>query len=223
VIDDYCEVHMTHRSPSPTVLAVSGNPRPGSRTLGAAETLARRVAAHLAGPAAATSPQDPGAVATIDLATLAGEVLAPEHPAADAALARLAAARVAVVATPVYKASYTGLLKAFLDLYGPGGLAGVVVVPLVVSGNPAHALAGEVHLRPVLVELGAVVPTRTLAVTEPQLADLGPVVDAWLLGAGDALRRAVGTPGAGAEPDRSDSPDRSADAAVDDAFAGVAR
>ena len=217
---------MTHQLPlaaATPVVAVSGNPRPGSRTLGAAETLARRVAAHLAGPAAATSPQDPGAVATIDLATLAGEVLAPEHPAADAALARLAAARVAVVATPVYKASYTGLLKAFLDLYGPGGLAGVVVVPLVVSGNPAHALVGEVHLRPVLVELGAVVPTRTLAVTEPQLADIGPVVDAWLLGAGDALRRAVGTPGAGAEPDRSDSPDRSADAAVDDAFAGVAR
>ena len=123
-----------------------------------------------------------------------------------------------IVATPVYKASYTGLLKAFLDLYGPDGLAGAVVVPLVVSGNPAHALVGEVHLRPVLVELGAVVPTRSLTVTEPQLADLGPVVDAWLARQGDALRRATAP-----LPPAEDRPAARTDAAVADAFAGVAR
>ncbi|QJW37893.1 NADPH-dependent FMN reductase [Cellulosimicrobium protaetiae] len=201
---------MTHRSPSPTVLAVSGNPRPGSRTLGAAETVARRVATLL-------GVTD---VTTIDLATLAGEVLGTEHPAADAARDRLAAATVAVVATPVYKASYTGLLKAFLDLYGPDGLAGVVVVPLVVSGNPAHALVGEVHLRPVLVELGAVVPTRSLTVTEPQLADLGPVVDTWVAREGESLRRAA-TPllADGDDP----LPQAGQDRAVADALAGVAR
>ncbi|WP_322785368.1 NADPH-dependent FMN reductase [Cellulosimicrobium cellulans] len=208
MIDDYCEVHMTHHPTHPTVLAVSGNPRPGSRTLGAAETVARRVA-DLLGTAD---------VATVDLASLAGEVLAADHPAADAAREQLARATVAVVATPVYKASYTGLLKAFLDLYGPDGLAGVVVVPLVVSGNPAHALVGEVHLRPVLVELGAVVPTRSLTVTEPQLADLGPVVDAWLARAGDALRRATAP-----LPPAEDRPSARTDEAVADAFAGVAR
>ncbi|WP_454041663.1 NADPH-dependent FMN reductase [Cellulosimicrobium sp. Marseille-Q8652] len=209
---------MTHHLPPTgptTVVALSGNPRPGSRTLRAAEALARRVAAHLDAPVSATAADEPAgpddAVETIDLAALAGELLAPEHPAADVALARLAGARVAVVATPVYKASYTGLLKAFLDLYGPGGLAGVVVVPLVVSGNPAHALAGEVHLRPVLVELGAVVPTRTLALTEDQLADLDPVIDVWLAGAGDALRHAAG----GGADDRA--------TAAGTALAGVAR
>jgi FMN reductase len=91
-------------------------------------------------------------------------------------------------------------------------------VPLVVSGNPAHALVGEVHLRPVLVELGAVVPTRSLTVTEPQLADLGPVVDAWLAREGDALRRAVAP-----LPPVEDLPSDHADEAVADAFAGVAR
>ncbi|MBE9939173.1 NADPH-dependent oxidoreductase [Cellulosimicrobium cellulans] len=199
---------MTHHPTHPTVLAVSGNPRPGSRTLGAAEAVARRVA-DLLGTAD---------VATVDLASLAGEVLAADHPAADAAREQLARATVAVVATPVYKASYTGLLKAFLDLYGPDGLAGVVVVPLVVSGNPAHALVGEVHLRPVLVELAAVVPTRSLTVTEPQLADLGPVVDAWLAREGDALRRATAP-----LPPTEDRPSARTDAAVADAFAGVAR
>jgi len=204
-----------HLSPSarPTVVAVSGNPRRGSRTLAAAGSLGARVAAHL-------DPEAPGDVTTIDLATLAGELLAPEHPGADAARELLAAATVAVVATPVYKASYTGLLKTFLDLYGPDGLAGVVVVPLVVSGNPAHALVGEVHLRPVLVELGAVVPTRSFTVTEPQLAELGPVVDAWLAREGDALRRAVAPlPAAGPVP----LPGADRDQAVADAFAGVAR
>jgi FMN reductase len=204
-----------HLSPSAraTVVAVSGNPRPGSRTLAAARSLGVRVAAHI-------DPEAPGDVTTIDLATLAGELLAPEHPAADAAREQVAAATVAVVATPVYKASYTGLLKAFLDLYGPDGLAGVVVVPLVVSGNPAHALVGEVHLRPVLVELGATVPTRSFAVTEPQLADLGPVVDAWVAREGEALRRAVTPlpPTAGVLRRRAAD-----DQAVADGFAAVAR
>ncbi|WP_029291018.1 NADPH-dependent FMN reductase [Cellulomonas sp. HZM] len=172
---------MSSTAPGPTVVVVSGNPRAGSRTLGAARQVAERVAAEVGGDV----------TATIDLATIAGELLAGEHPAADEARATLAAADVAVIATPVYKASYTGLLKAFLDLHGPDGLAGVVVVPLVVSGNPAHALVGEVHLRPVLVELGAVVPTRSLSVVESQLADLGPAVDAWLAGASQALRRAT--------------------------------
>jgi len=168
--------------PEPTVVVVSGNPRAGSRTLDAARTAATAVAAHVGGEV----------TTTVDLATVADELFAAQRPGVEAALAALADADVAVVATPVYKASYTGLLKTFLDLYGPDGLAGVVVVPLVVSGNPAHALVGEVHLRPVLVELGAVVPTRALTVTEADLADLGRVVDAWLARGGDALRRAVG-------------------------------
>ncbi|RMI02411.1 NADPH-dependent FMN reductase [Cellulomonas triticagri] len=199
---------MTSRPPA--VVAVSGNPRPGSRTLLAARTAADRVAALLDAGTSGSPADGTDRVATVDLATLAGELLAPAHPAADAALATLAAADVAVVATPVYKASYTGLLKAFLDLYGPDGLAGVVVVPLVVSGNPAHALVGEVHLRPVLVELGAVVPTRSLTVTEAQLADLDAVLDAWLLRAAPALRRATGL----ADADRVTAADRAPEPAV---------
>lgn len=177
-----------------SVVVVSGNPRPGSRTLAAATTLGERIGALLD---SARDRQRPTPLETIDLATFAAEVLTADHPAADRATATLAAASVAVVATPVYKASYTGLLKAFLDLYGPDGLAGVVAIPLVVSGNPAHALAGEVHLRPVLVELGAVVPTRTLSLTEAQLGDLDTPITTWLGREWKSLRRAVGLPDAG--------------------------
>lgn len=175
---------------APSVVTVCGNPRPGSRTLAAADQVARRVAEVIG-----TSE-----VSTVDLASLAEELLTATHPAADEAKARLARATVAVVATPVYKASYTGLLKAFLDLYGPDGLAGVVAVPLVVSGDPAHALAGEVHLRPVLVELGAVVPARSLTLTEAQLPDLGAALDPWFARWSTTVRRAAAAVGAPFEP-----------------------
>lgn len=188
-----------------TVVVVSGNPRPGSRTLAAAATVGARITALLGAGRGTGHGTQPITLETIDLASFASEVLTDHHPAADRATAALAAATVAVVATPVYKASYTGLLKAFLDLYGPDGLAGVVVVPLVVSGNPAHALAGEVHLRPVLIELGAVVPTRALSLTESQLGDVDGAITPWLGREWKALRRAVGLPDAA--PSHPASPD----------------
>jgi FMN reductase len=70
----------------------------------------------------------------------------------------LGQADVLVVATPTYKAAYTGLLKAVLDQAPSGWLRGKVVVPLQIAASDKHALAVEVHLRPVLAELGAVVP-----------------------------------------------------------------
>ena len=66
------------------------------------------------------------------------------------------------------------LAVTFLDRYGNNGLAGTVAVPVMTGGWPGHLLAVEVHLRPVLVELGATVPARGLFVTEPELADLRP-------------------------------------------------
>jgi FMN reductase len=170
------------------VIALSGNPRAGSRTTAAATELARIVGAAVLGADARADV----AVRTIDLADLAGDIFAPVHPEVDEALAAVRDTRLLIVATPVYKASYTGLLKSFLDLYGPNGLAGVVAVPLVVSGNPAHALAGEVHLRPLLVELGAVVPARSVTVLDSQLAELHDAVDRWLdAGAYAALSTAL--------------------------------
>ncbi|WP_375432327.1 NADPH-dependent FMN reductase [uncultured Friedmanniella sp.] len=168
-----------------TVVALSGNPRAGSRTSLVARAVAERVAG-LAGSAE---------IVAVELADLAPYLFAAERPGVDATLTTVAASTVLVVATPVYKASYTGLLKSFLDLYGTNGLAGVTAVPVVVSGSPAHSLAGEVHLRPLLVELGASVPTRALAVTESQLAQLDDVVDRWFVTAAPLLRPAFARSG----------------------------
>lgn len=63
---------------------------------------------------------------------------------------RVAGATAIVIATPVYKAAYSGLLKSFLDLLPQNGLEGKVVLPLATAGSPHHALALDYALRPVL-------------------------------------------------------------------------
>ena len=77
----------------------------------------------------------------------------------DAEIARavraVADADAIVIATPIYKAAYTGLLKAFLDLLPQDGLAGKLVLPLATGGGHAHTLALDYALRPVLHALGA--------------------------------------------------------------------
>ncbi len=105
--------------------------------------------------------------------------------------AEVAAADIAIFASPTYKAAYTGMLKAFLDRYGSNGLAGIIAVPVMTGGWPGHLLAVEVHLRPVLVELGATVPARGLYVTEPEFAELDAAVTKWAQTAVPLIRRAL--------------------------------
>ena len=71
------------------------------------------------------------------------------------ALAGLAQARLVIVATPIYKAAYSGLLKTFLDLLPEGALRGKTVLPLATGGTLAHLLALDYALKPVLGALGA--------------------------------------------------------------------
>ena len=152
------------------IAVVTGNPKPASRTHGAALAVARTLSA--AWPGATTRP-------VVDLAEYAPRLF----DASDAELSRLTAAvagaDVAIFASPTYKASYTGLLKAFLDRYGGNGLAGTLAVPVMTGGWAGHTLAVEVHLRPVLVELGATVPVRGLYVTEPELVDADAFIAGW--------------------------------------------
>jgi FMN reductase len=150
------------------ITVLCGNPRRGSRTLAVAE----RVADALA-DAVAAEDADP-ARTTIDLASLGSGVFDPSAIAVGEALVTVRSSDLLVVATPVYKGSYTGLLKTFLDELPHRALDGVTAVPVTVQGAPDHLLAVDVHLRPLLVELGAGVPTRAVALLEEQLAAGGP-------------------------------------------------
>jgi len=71
------------------------------------------------------------------------------------ALAEVAQAQVVLIATPIYKAAYSGLLKAFLDLLPQDALRGKTVLPLATGGSIAHLLALDYALKPVLSALGA--------------------------------------------------------------------
>ncbi len=60
-----------------------------------------------------------------------------------------------IIATPIYKASFTGLLKAALDILPQFAFAGKVVMPLGTGGSLAHVLALDYGLRPVIQSMGA--------------------------------------------------------------------
>jgi FMN reductase len=162
---------------------VVGNPKPRSRTL----TVAEAVALAAAGGAGLSGAD----FTTIDLATLGPQLFDWSSGEVRASVDLIRGCSLAVIASPTYKASYTGLLKSFLDWFGTTDLAGVTVVPVMVGAGTHRALAVEVHLRPVLVELGATLPTRGLYVTEDQLDALDEVIDGWLAEAGPRLRAAV--------------------------------
>lgn len=60
-----------------------------------------------------------------------------------------------IIASPVYKASYTGVLKTFLDLLPQKGLSDKLILPLFIGGSLAHLLSLDYGLKPVLSALGA--------------------------------------------------------------------
>lgn len=76
-------------------------------------------------------------------------------PSIQRATTQLSLAQGVIIATPIYKASYTGLLKAFLDLLPQNALRGKIVLPIVTGGSPGHLLAVDYALKPVLASLGA--------------------------------------------------------------------
>lgn len=159
------------------VAVLVGNPKPRSRTYEAALLVAEK----LTGAAADV---------VVDIADLGAGVLDWSDPQASAAVESIRGAAVVVVASPTYKAAYTGLLKVFLDRIPSDGLAGVVAVPLMLGAGPGHALAPEHTLRPVLVELGATVPTRGLYLIDRDFAN-PDTLDPWLARAIPQVRAAV--------------------------------
>jgi FMN reductase len=109
----------------------------------------------------------------------------------------VAQAEVLVVATPVYKAAYSGLLKAVLDLLPQDGLAGKLVLPLATGGSQSHMLALDYALRPVLASMAPRSILPSIYATSDQL---GRHPDGSLAPApGIAARVALGIEQLGAE------------------------
>jgi FMN reductase len=148
------------------VVVVVGNPKPASRTLNAAVTTAQLLSG---GPGGAEQVDQ-----VIDVATLGPGLLGWGDETVKQAVADVASADLLVVASPTFKATYTGLLKLFLDQFAGGeGLRGVTAVPLMLGAAPTHALAPELLLKPVLSELGAACPAPGLYLIDKEAETQG--------------------------------------------------
>jgi FMN reductase len=134
-------------SVSPTVLLIAGSPSEFSRSSALLDSVSLRLAFR-----------GDLKVERLNIRELPAEALLLAqwgHPAIVNALAQVAKARAIVVATPVYKAAYSGVLKVFLDLLPQTALKDKTVLPLATGGSPHHMLALDYALRPVLQSLSA--------------------------------------------------------------------
>lgn len=148
------------------VTVVVGNPKPRSRTYEAARLVARELVGR-----------EPDAA--FDLAEFGPRLLDWSDADVADAVASTQNSDLAVIASPTYKGSYTGLLKLYLDRFGAGTLSRTRVVPLMLGGHWKHALAPEVHLKPVLAELGASMPTAALFLLDSEW-DVPDALAPWL-------------------------------------------
>ncbi len=130
-----------------SVLLITGSPSEQSRSAALLDSVAERL-----------SRQKNLTVDRLNIHELSASALLLadwNHPSIVAAIAQVARARAVVVATPVYKAAYSGVLKVFLDLLPQTALKEKTVLPLATGGSPHHMLALDYALRPVLQALSA--------------------------------------------------------------------
>jgi FMN reductase len=155
---------MTAAYDASTVVGVSGSPAATSRSrtllegaLGALERYGTRAA-------------------QVDLSGLPADALLArrQDPAVADALAAVLGARIIVVSTPVYRATYSGLLKVFFDLLPQDALAGKVAIAIATGATPAHFLAVDHGLRPLLASVGAVVVPTSVYGVDSQFRDGAP-------------------------------------------------
>ncbi len=143
------------------ILAISSSPSPTSRTAKVADYVLH----SLADTALMTRHIQ---LRDIDAEALVSAKAA--HVSVARAITALEQADGVVFATPIFKASYSGLLKVFLDLLPQFALAGKAILPIATGGSMAHLLALDYGLRPVLQSMGARHIVQSLFVAESDLS-----------------------------------------------------
>lgn len=137
------------------VVAISGSPSAQSKTALLADAIVQRI---LGDATAQRIGEDGITVRHHRVASIPAEALlrgAADEPIFAAMAAEIAAAHGVIIATPVYKASFSGLLKCFLDVLPQFAFAGKAILPVGTGGSIAHVLALDYALRPVLQSMGA--------------------------------------------------------------------
>jgi len=146
-------------------MGISGSPKLVSRS----RTL-------LALTLATLERQGAGPSRLVDLADLPSDALLgrrEDREVADAIQGVLDAA-IVVVSTPIYRATFSGLLKVFFDLLPQDALARKVAIAIATGGGPTHLLAVDHGLRPLLASVGALVVATGVYGTDAQFRNGAP-------------------------------------------------
>lgn len=108
----------------------------------------------------------------IDLAELDAHALLGrrQDPAVQQALELVERANIVVAGTPVYRATYTGLLKAFFDLFPQRALEGKVAFGIATGASSAHRVAVDQGLRPLFASVNAHAAAMGVYATDADLA-----------------------------------------------------
>lgn len=156
---------LEEKSVTATVVGLSGSPGQVSRSRTLLELALRALEKQGVAPSR-----------LIDLAQLPADALLGRREGTEVreAIQGVLDAGVLVVATPIYRATYSGLLKVFLDLLPQDALAGKVAIPIATGGGPAHLLAVDHGLRPLLASVGAVVVATGVYGTDAQFKNGAP-------------------------------------------------
>lgn len=151
----------------PLIIGLAGSPSIPSRT----RLIVRAVLDRIGGQTGAE-------VRLIDLAELVPGLgirsRAEASATVEAALRSIETADLLIVGSPVYKGSYPGLLKHFIDLLNYPCCLGTPVGLLATGGSDRHALVVEYQLRPLFAFFGA--KTLATAVFIPDKA----IRDGWV-------------------------------------------
>jgi FMN reductase len=92
-------------------------------------------------------------------------------PASEAIVRSVETADVLIVATPVYRGSYTGALKHLFDLVSHQALVGKPVILAATGSSHLHGLVTEHQLRPLLSFFGALTVPAAVYASEADFAE----------------------------------------------------
>lgn len=171
-----------------SAVGISGSPSTRSRSRSLLEYSLGRLREH----GAQTTLVD---LAELDAGALLGRRSDEE---VQRALTLVERAGIIVASTPVYRATYTGLLKVFFDLFPQRALAGKVAVGIATGAASEHRIVIDQGLRPLFASVEAEIVPGVYA-TDADLADMqrrtlvlqqidGAIAEALALAVGSALR-----------------------------------
>jgi len=169
------------------ILILSGSPSVISRSSAIANYLKRSLV------------KEGHQVSELTIRELPAEALLHAHfkdPVIQAAQKLVEKADSIIVVSPVYKASYPGLLKSFFDLIPEKGLTDKKVLSIATGGTIAHLLSLEYAFKPLFSVLGAKEIPQGVYIVDSQfsysgdkLTFLDPEIEERLL---DAVQEFVG-------------------------------